>query len=574
MGRTKIPFWETINKFLHSTDLSIAQQIILRKFKAHIIQNKPNLSEKYIYDLFKTAHDFGIMICEPYEDVKEEYFKRFYDNVIGERVLKQTTIESYENRLKIFYKFVFDGRENYSHFSKVERSIKTIFKERLIESRRKLNEVEIEQNKKFKTIKKYLTKGINRRIIKNGKVTGEIHLELISEQKKILNDYYVYIRSNIEQNVGIHALSGSMGTLFAFGIFIKKPYENVTKDDFVKFFFKYQEERKSSATIDAYKHRIIIFYKYFLNTPKLVEHIKLSKRKIRKKESDMFAPSEIRQLVEKCIHPRDKCLVMLGYDSGARKEELLNLKMKNLKADQYGFKIEINGTKTENSERTIRIIDSVPYLQDWVNYHPFKNEAESYLFISLRTYGRKLKEHGYSQVLKKTAKSANINKRIHPHILRHSKATQVAKEGWNERDMRIYFGWSENSKMPQVYLHYGEEHLDKKILEQSGLYTDIEKKKLETENLSLKPKKCPRCEKNNPADSLYCNCGMVLNSKEALKIDDVKENVNKFTEELMSMKVPDGVDKSFGIMEMLFHTMISNRTMLERFKKIIKETEN
>lgn len=96
------------------------------------------------------------------------------------------------------------------------------------------------------------------------------------------------------------------------------------------------------------------------------------KKKIRKKESDMFPSEEIFKLVQSCDHPRDKCLIMLGYDTGTRCSELLGIQIKHIKPDEHGFRIEINGSKTDNSQRTVRIIDSVPYLQDWINYHPFR----------------------------------------------------------------------------------------------------------------------------------------------------------------------------------------------------------
>jgi len=46
------------------------------------------------------------------------------------------------------------------------------------------------------------------------------------------------------------------------------------------------------------------------------------------------------------------------------------------------------------STRKVRLIDAVPYLRDWLNYHPFKQDKDAYLFINLHAYGRKLKDNG------------------------------------------------------------------------------------------------------------------------------------------------------------------------------------
>jgi len=54
--------------------------------------------------------------------------------------------------------------------------------------------------------------------------------------------------------------------------------------------------------------------------------------------------------------------------------------------------------------------------------------------------------------LKDAARKAGINKRVHPHLLRHTGATHLARV-LTEDQMRVYFGWTPTSEVPARYVH-------------------------------------------------------------------------------------------------------------------------
>lgn len=189
-------------------------------------------------------------------------------------------------------------------------------------------------------------------------------------------------------------------------------------------------------------------------------------------------------------------------------------------------------------------------------------------------YGRRLKTGGATYLLKKYALKCGITKKVHPHLLRHSRLDFLAKvENFNERDLRIFAGWSNNSDMPNVYLHYGENELDKKILALTGRLKEQEKQ-YEEQRQILKPKICVKCSRENPADSLYCNCGMILDSKEALRIDAIKKDADDFTEKLMTTPIKKDINLEQGMMEALFQTMLADKRLMKKFKLILNKIKN
>jgi hypothetical protein len=77
----------------------------------------------------------------------------------------------------------------------------------------------------------------------------------------------------------------------------------------------------------------------------------------------------------------------------------------------------------------------------------------------------------------------------------------------------------------------------------------------------LKPVKCPRCKKTNPAGSKFCAfCSLVLDSKTALEVDVVKEELSEMT------RAEDQLVVKVELFEKLMGEMRDLRVELERLK--------
>jgi len=90
-------------------------------------------------------------------------------------------------------------------------------------------------------------------------------------------------------------------------------------------------------------------------------------------------------------------------------------------------------------------------------------------------------------MLKTAARKAGINKRVHPHLLRHTRATHLAKV-LTEDQMRVYFGWSRTNHIPARYVHLSGKDVDE------ALARYYEGGKREAGRI------CPRCGFRNPLE--------------------------------------------------------------------------
>jgi ribosomal protein L40E len=240
---------------------------------------------------------------------------------------------------------------------------------------------------------------------------------------------------------------------------------------------------------------------------------------------------EVFKLIEGAISIRNKALLSVLYEAGCRVGELINLTLKSVTFDHYGAVIVVNG---KTGMRRIRLINSVPLLAQYMQQHWFKDNPDAPLFHRLDKHNdSKLTAEGMNKIIKECALKAGINKRIYPYVMRHSRATHLAKH-LTEQELKIYFGWVGDSKMASIYVHLSGKDIEDKILEMHGLKTKSR------EETVLRPKVCVRCDVKNDATALYCSrCGMVLSEKEAFGL---------FGDSLIR-SVPNGVETTSKINE-------------------------
>ena len=313
------------------------------------------------------------------------------------------------------------------------------------------------------------------------------------------------------------------------GFLAGRPFDEVTKQD-LKNFFNDMAERYDPGTIDNMKTYIKRFYKWLLGEdeeyPDLVKWIKKSNhRRQRVERSDLITYEEFERMLGKCDNFRDRALLWLLYETGIRVGELISIRIRDVEIKENMGVITVRG---KTGSRAVPLIAGLPDLQAWIERHPFKDEPDAPLFISYKrgSFGKPLLESGVYNIVYQLAKRAGLKKRIHPHLFRHTRATQLSTK-LRESVLKQLFGWSQSSRVPQVYLHLASSDV---INSYSELYGFKAEEKLEEK---FKPRQCPRCAAMNPFDAIYCvKCGLVLDEKVAAERLRREEELIRRLEEL------------------------------------------
>ena len=325
--------------------------------------------------------------------------------------------------------------------------------------------------------------------------------------KEIILKYHRHILSEGSGKNRVVKLSGELRKIAQW---LNKPFLEVTEEDIRDLITQISQSDYAELTKVDFKKLVRRFYKWLEGNnksyPDKVDWIKC-KEKIGNKESlDIITPSEIKRVIDTCESPRDKAFISLLYEGGFRIGEMLNMKIRDLKNERNYMKVSVTG---KTGPREVLIIYSIPYLNQYLNLHPLKNNLDAPFWISIRGYkhNQKLIYLGVRKLIKRVFKRAGVNKkRLYPHLFRHSRATELAKH-FTESQMKAYFGWTPGSNMAAIYVHMSGRDVDGSVLR----YYGIEDKKEDYRDKLNNNIICPRCQLVNSFTEKVCvQCGLNL----------------------------------------------------------------
>ena len=312
-----------------------------------------------------------------------------------------------------------------------------------------------------------------------------------------------------------------------------RDFRRAKEQDLLSFLAKCRNPR----TRATYGSRLKAFYRWLLTGnwrrgpyPKIVQNIPTTVRKRElpvKSPNDLLTRDEILRLIDYAENPRDRALIALLYDTGARPGEILSLRLKDVKLNRTHGEIYVSG---KTGMRRIPIVFSIPYLERWLNVHPERDNPEAKLFPKIKSGrgGEDLTEPGLVMLLKRIARRAGINKRMYPYIFRHSRLTELANI-LREHQLKAFAGWTAGSRMAEHYVRLAGLDLDSSLLEFYGIAR-------EKKEPMLKPRVCPRCQALNETNAITCSkCGLLLDDRYAASSIELGQEIWRELEEMRRM---------------------------------------
>lgn len=158
---------------------------------------------------------------------------------------------------------------------------------------------------------------------------------------------------------------------------------------------------------------------------------------------------------------RDRAILELLFSSGLRVSELINLNRDHINTKRREFSVRGKG----NKDRPIFISKTASQHID--NYLKSRKDNLSPLFInyskrcttpSLDSNYRRLTARSVQRMIEKYARLAGITKKVSPHTMRHSFATDLLLNGADLRSVQSMLGHASISTT-QIYTHITDQHL-------------------------------------------------------------------------------------------------------------------
>jgi integrase len=335
-------------------------------------------------------------------------------------------------------------------------------------------------------------------------------------------------------------------------------------------------EKKYLGTWNDYMLKLRTFYRWIYNSDdesKGLEYwttpdfIKIKKKPTKRispyMANEIWEKDELQIIIKYEISRRNKAIIALLWDLDARPHEVTLLKIKHirLKAKYGEGEIPFNA---KTGSGPILLTFSFPYIRDWLNEHPDRNNTEARLICTLRNGSpldtgiiyyimAHLKKRIQRLVISGSITDQREKERLeyflntkkwNPYCIRHSAIT-ADSDYLPEYALKKKVTLSMNSNQGRRYIknRMGDE-LRNKILEQNGIIIDTD----------LKPKPtiavCPRCELVNQIENKYCSkCSYPLTPQAFEEIKNEEDSKLKALEEKQNKQMEDMQAKLQKIME-------------------------
>jgi integrase/recombinase XerD len=259
-------------------------------------------------------------------------------------------------------------------------------------------------------------------------------------------------------------------------------------------------------------------------------------------ETEIWERDELLTIIKYESYVRNKAILTLMWDLDARPHEITLLKVKHIRLrEKYGEGEIPHEAKT--GAGPILLTCSFPYVRDWLNEYPFKNEPNARLVCNLRN-GSPLKPKALWNIMEELRKrimrllqNGEVNdeerknleyllktKKWNPYCIRHSAITSDS-DYLPDYALKKKVRWSMNSKQASRYIktRMGND-LKQKILVQNGIISEQEVEKKPSVLV------CPRCSLVNAIDNKYCSkCSYPLVPS---AFDEIKEAENRKMQEM------------------------------------------
>ena len=283
----------------------------------------------------------------------------------------------------------------------------------------------------------------------------------LNSMQEVFNKYVNYLEA--ERNVSPYTVRNYTTDLLGFFQFLKTKeigsLRDVDKPVLRDYLSHLIEQGLVKASIARKLSAIRSFYRYLLREGMVPTSpvATTSSPKLDRRLPSFLTIEEVERLLEApdLATPqglRDRALLELLYASGLRVSEVVSLNLEQINLDTNEIRAIGKGAK----ERVVLIGKPAAealstYLsQGRPKLFGAKIRMTNALFIN--RYGERLIERGVQKILEKYTNIAGIDKRVHPHLLRHTFATHLLDGGADLRVVQELLGHADLSST-QIYTH-------------------------------------------------------------------------------------------------------------------------
>lgn len=222
--------------------------------------------------------------------------------------------------------------------------------------------------------------------------------------------------------------------------------EELTADAVSRFLRDQMLCGKSKSTVQRNAAVLASFARFLVYDGEIEKMPKLDPLPSKDKRlPEIMTEGEIQRIINACedgtiLGKRDRTIIELAYGVGMRASEICNIKLKDI--DASGGLIYTRGKGAK--ERIVPYVGAVrKKVEEYIlEYRPLMDKL-SLPWLFLTKSGKKMQREFLWHILHKRGKAASIPvSRLHPHVLRHTFATHLLRNGMDQRTLQEILGHS------------------------------------------------------------------------------------------------------------------------------------
>ncbi len=212
--------------------------------------------------------------------------------------------------------------------------------------------------------------------------------------------------------------------------------------------------QRSPATVHSYVRPVRQFLNWAGRAGEPTTKAQPQLPRLPRKIVDVLSREEIDRLEDAADTERDQLIIRVLADTGLRVSELCALRPSDVSRHLSGALLHVQGKGGKHrlvplSPKVARRLDSFCRRRH--------REAPNAIFFALRRdpmgVFRTLTRNGVLQMMKVAAERGGIEKRVYPHLLRHSFATEALRRGMGPMQLADVLGHSSLQMIERNYSH-------------------------------------------------------------------------------------------------------------------------
>lgn len=286
---------------------------------------------------------------------------------------------------------------------------------------------------------------------------------------KYKDDFFDYI--TYEKKYSIHTVNNYKKVVLEYLEFLDKECIDIKDANNLvvrNYLRSLDKHNYSNKTLCLYISSLRSFYKYLLKNRVIKSNpmVLIKNPKLEKRVPKFLYYNELSSLFENIdtstvLGIRDNLILEILYSTGVRVSELVSIKLSDINDFDKSITIFGKGKKS-------RIVLFGDTLESALNL--YLNKSRNILIktntdiLLLNKNGTPLTDRGVRLIISKIVEKASIKQNVSPHVLRHTFATHLLKEGADLKTVQELLGHATLSAT-EVYTHVTNEGLRKTYLD-------------------------------------------------------------------------------------------------------------